>query len=72
MYNLINYSKNYLKVSRTLWKYCKFVSVDPITNSESFKYKTNIKGKRASDRNTKEVEVSVPLKHLSKFWKIWT
>ena len=70
MYNLIDYSKNYLKISGTLWKYYKVVSIDPITNSESFKYKTNIKAKRASDGNTKEVEFSVPLKHLSKFWKI--
>ena len=38
-----------------------------MTNSESFKYKTNITGKTANDGNTKEVELSVPLKHLSNF-----
>ena len=40
---------------------------DPITNSESFKYKTSIKGKTANDGNTKEIEFSIPLTHLSNF-----
>ena len=34
---------------------------------ESYKYKTSITGKIANDRNTKEVEFSVPLRHGSNF-----
>ena len=67
MYNLIEYSKNYSKTSGTLWNYYKDISTDPITNSESFKYKTSITGKTANDWNTKRV--FVPLKYLSNFWK---
>ena len=52
MYNLIEYSKNYSKTSGTLWNYYKDISTDPITNSESFKYKTSITGKTANDGNT--------------------
>ena len=69
MYNLLEYSKNYGKTSVTLWNYYNDVSTDPITNSESFKYKTSITGKTPNDGNTKEVEFSVPLKHVSSFWK---
>ena len=69
MYNLIEYSKNYLKTSGTLWNYYKNISIDPITNAKSFKYKTSITRKTANNGNTKEVEFSVPLKHLSNFWR---
>ena len=31
--------------------------------------RTSITGRTANDRNTKEVQFSVPLKHLSNFWK---
>ena len=65
MYNLIEYSKNY----STLWNCTRDISVDPIKNSESFKYILSIAGKAANGRNTKEVEFSVSLKHLSNFWK---
>ena len=33
------------------------------------KYKTSITGKTSNDRNTIEVEFSVPLKHLGNFWR---
>ena len=69
MYNLIEYSKNYSKASGTLWNYYKGISTDPITSSESFKYKTNITGKTTNDGNTKKVEFSVPLKNVSNFWR---
>ena len=51
---------------------------DPITNSKSFKYKSSITGK-ASNANQgtdqgntkikKNLEIVVPLKYLSNFWK---
>ena len=55
--------------SSTLWNYDKDVSIDPITNSVSFKYKTSITGKTAIDGNTKEIEFPVSLKHLSNLWR---
>ena len=42
MYNLIEYSKNYSKTSGTLRVNYKDISTNPITNSESFKYKVSI------------------------------
>ena len=67
MYNLIEYSKNYSQTSGTLWNYTKDISVDPVTNSESFKCKTSMKVKAANDGNKKEIEFSVQLKPLSNF-----
>ena len=69
MYNLIEYSKDFSKTSGILWICYKNISIDPITNSESFKYKTSITEKTANDGNKKQVEVSVPLKHLNNFWR---
>ena len=45
MYNLLEYSKNYKKTTGSLWDYYRDQPSDPLsTNSESFKYKTNITG----------------------------
>ena len=57
------------KTSSTLWNYTRDIPVDPITNSESFKYKISITEKTADDDNTKEVKVPVPLKHFGNFWR---
>ena len=69
MYNLIEYSDNYSKKSGSLWKYYKDDPNDNIADSESFKYKVKITGKTPDDRNTKNVEIIVPLKYLSIFWR---
>ena len=58
-----------LHISGTLWNYYKDIPIHPITNSESFKYKTSIPGKTAININTKDVQFFVPLKHLSNFWR---
>ena len=42
---------------------------DNIENSESFKYKIKITGKTPDNGNTKDVEIIVPLKYLSNFWR---
>ena len=68
MYNLIEYSDNYLKTSGSLYQYYKDDPNDNITRSESFKSKIKITGKTA-DGNTKDVEIIVPLKYLSNFWR---
>ena len=70
MYNLIEYNKNYSKTSGTFSNYYKDISTDPITDSESFKYRKSITGKTANDGNRKRVKFFVPLKYLSNFWKI--
>ena len=69
MYNLIEYSDNYSKTSRGLWQYYKDVLNDNISYSEAFKYKVKITGKTPADKNTKDVEIIVPLKYLSNFWR---
>ena len=69
MYNSIEYSEEHSKISGRLWNYCKDILADPTTNSEFSKYKTSITGKTANNGNTKKVEFSVPLKHLSDFWE---
>ena len=42
---------------------------DNITQSESFKSKIKITGKTPAAGNTKDVEIIVPLKYLSNFWR---
>ena len=69
MYNLIEYSDNYSKTSGSLWKYYKDVPDNNLADSESFKYKVKITGKTPAEDNTKDVEISVPLKYLSNFWR---
>ena len=78
MYNLIEYSDTYSKTSGSLWQNCKDVlavnnnddivefNVPNATNSLNFKAK--ITG-QTGDNGTKEVEIMVPLKCLSNFWR---
>ena len=40
-----------------------------LVDSESFKSKLKITGKTRDNGNTKEVEIIVPLKYLSNFWR---
>ena len=69
MYNLIEYSDNYSKSSGILWQYYKDDPNDNLTDSKSFKPKVKITGKTPNNRNTKYVEIIVPLKYLSNFWR---
>ena len=69
MYNLIEYSDNYSKTSGSLWQYYKDDPNESLIDSESFKSKVKITGKTPAAGNTKDVEIMVPLKHLSNFWK---
>ena len=71
MYNLIEYSDNYLKTSGSLWEYYRdepaltdagtLTKFDAADNRASFKFKVKITGV-ADDDCTKNVEVMVPLK----------
>ena len=71
MYNLIEYSDNYVKTIGSLWQYFRDESVadDDIEDSESFKSKKKITGKTPNIDNKKDVEIMVPLKYLSNFWR---
>ena len=57
MFNLIEYSDNYSKTSGSL------------ADSESFKSKIETVGKTAAGGNEEDVEIMVPLKYLSNFWR---
>ena len=69
MYNLIEYSDNYAKTTGSLWQYFRVEPDDNIEDSESFKSKIKIIGKTPDDDNEKDVEIMVPLKYLSNFWR---
>ena len=98
MYNLLEYSKNYRKTTGSFWNYYRDepnnpplngddppttnYNADPITNSESFKYKSSITGKtsnanqengenteQGNTKTKKNLENDVPLKHVSNFWR---
>ena len=69
MYNLIEYSNNYAKTSGSLWQYYRDEPDDNLANSESFKSKIKITGKTPNNGNEKDVEIMVPLKYLSTFWR---
>ena len=78
MYNLIEYNDDYSKTSGSLWKYCKYIpAVDnknAIVNftennpTDSFNFKVKMTGQTGDD-GTKNVEIIVPLKYLSNFWR---
>ena len=75
MSNLIEYSDNYSKTSRSFWQYCKYIPAlnnagniadFTATNTiDSFKFKTRITGKTNNDGEINGVEIMVPLKYLS-------
>ena len=81
MYNLLEYSKSYRKTTGSLWNYYRDEQSNPLsTNSESFKYKTNITentynigdGEESYEANKvgkNETEIVILLKHLSNFWR---
>ena len=69
MYNLIEYSDNYAKTTGRLWQYFRDEPDDNLEDSESFKPKIKITGKTPDDDNEKDVEIMVPLKYLSNFWR---
>ena len=78
MYNLIEYSDNYAKTTGSLWQYCKDIPArnangenivfDVNNTTDSFKFKAKIAG-QTGNGGTKDVEIMVPLKYLSNFWR---
>ena len=78
MYNLFEYNDNYAKTSRSLWQYCKgipllndhneIIDFRGNNNTNSLNFKARITGQTA-DNGTKDVEIMVPLKYFSNFWR---
>ena len=78
LYNLLEHSDNYAKTSGNLWQYCKDIpavdNYNAIVNftennlTDSFNFKVKMTGQTGDDR-TKNVEIMVPLKYLSNFWR---
>ena len=69
MYNLIEYSDNYAKTTGSLWQYFRDDPNDNLGKSESVKSKIKITGKAPNNNNVENVEIMVPLKYLSNFWR---
>ena len=69
MYTLIEYSDSYSKPFGYLWQHYKDEPNNNLTDFESFKSKLKISGNTPADGNTKDVEIIVPIKYLSNFWK---
>ena len=85
MYNLLEYSKNYMKTIGSFYNYYRdelsndddddnnFNNIK-IVNSNAFKYKNKIIGNTynvddANKNGTQEVEIAIPLKYLGNFWR---
>ena len=78
MYNLIEYSDNYAKTTGSLWQDCKdiparndndqIIVFDVNNVTDSFNFKVKITGRTVND-GRKKVEIMVPLKYLSNFWR---
>ena len=79
MYNFIEYSDNRSKTSGSLWQYCK--DIPAVNNNgdiadfnranatDSFNLKKTITGQTDGDGEINNVEIMVPLKYLSIFWR---
>ena len=78
MHNLIEYSDNYAKTTGSLWQCCKDLPAQNNNNettefalgntTDSFKFKAKITG-QTEDDGIKDVEIMLPLKYLSNFWR---
>ena len=75
MYNLIEYSDNYSETPGSLLQYCKdipavnVVNFDGANATDSFNFKTKITGQTDNNGRIDNVEIMVPLKYLSNFWR---
>ena len=75
---MLKYSKNYRKTTGGLWNYYRDEPNSgaegninySLKDSKSFDYKTNfVKNVTAANLTKEDVEIVVPLKHLSNFWR---
>ena len=78
MYNLIEHSDNYSKISGSLWQYCKdipavnddgnIVGFNGADATNSFNFKTKITVQTDDNGKINNVEMKVPIKYLTNFW----
>ena len=78
LYNLPEHTSAYEKTSGSLWQYCKDISAVDNNNAivnftennltDSFNFKVKMTGQTGDD-GTKNIEIMVPLKYLSNFWR---
>ena len=78
MYNLIEYNDNYSKTSGSLWQHCKeipavnnagnVVGFNGANATDSFNFRTKITD-QTNNNGIINVEIMVPLKYLSDFWR---
>ena len=69
MYNLIEYSDNYSKLSAILRQYYRDDPNNTITQSQSFKHMVKLTGKNPAAGKTKDVKIAVSLEYLNNFWR---
>ena len=79
IYNIIEYSDIYSKTSGSLWQYYRdepvlnnagnIIDFPADNNSVSFEFKEKI-ASQTGDDSTKDVEIMLPLKYQSNFWRI--
>ena len=68
LYNLIEYSDNYAKLSGRLWQYYRNEPADDITGPKTFKFKLGFIDKTNDNRNV-NIKIVVPLKYLLRLWR---
>ena len=68
MYDLIEYSNNYSKISKILWQYYRNEQNATLTEPEWFKFKASIAGSTPDNGNTKNAKIAAPLKYLGNSW----
>ena len=75
MYNLIEYSDNFSKKSGVFWHYCRdepaLAANNVITDFNADNGTTDLLKikEKIGNNGTKNVEIMVPLKYLSNFWR---
>ena len=78
MYNLVKYNDNYLETSGTLLQYYRdkqdltdndiIINFGDDSGSALFKFKSKMTNQIGND-GTKDLQIMVPLKYLSNFWR---
>ena len=79
VYNLIEYNKNYSKTSGSLWNYYRDeptnnIEINHYLRPKCFDYRSTVICKlgdidNENKANKENVRITVPLKHLSNFWR---
>ena len=66
MYDIVEYSYNYSKTSRSLYQICGDIPKNPIADSELFEFKSEF---LSNTNNASIINAKMPLKYLSNVWR---